>query len=265
MNAVPSSAAWRALALLIDVLGRDTFERALYDWVASIGPVSVLFAIEIFDDGLPGRVLVTEGSSESLTARARRISREYAEEDHVTDAVFIAHRDEQGGNELVLQNREDRDADFRLKYFDSVGAPQELSLFSHAGGSTLYLGASSFPTGYGADDIDRFRLALPLALSLVRRHAALVWGRPEGVEASTANREQTICRLLAEHQPRLTRREAEVCAAIVMGYRAETIAGRLGISPNTVTTHRKRAYAKLHISSQTELFGILFAGWSDRN
>lgn len=265
MNAVPSCAAWRAMGPLIDVLGRESFERALYDWVASIGPVSVLFVIEIFDDGRPGRVLVTEGGSESLTARARRISREYAEEDHATDTVFIAHRDEHGGSELVVQNREDRDADFRLKYFDSMGAPQELSLFSHAGGSTLYLGASSFPAGYGADDIARFRLVLPVALSLVRRHAAMAGGRLEGTGAGTANRQQTIFRLLAEHEPGLTRREAEVCAAIVMGYRAEAIAGRLGISPNTVTTHRKRAYAKLRISSQTELFGILFAGWSSRS
>ena len=49
-----------------------------------------------------------------------------------------------------------------------------------------------------------------------------------------------------------------------MGYRAEAIAARLDISPNTVATHRKRGYAKLHISSHTELFGILFSGWSDR-
>lgn len=52
----------------------------------------------------------------------------------------------------------------------------------------------------------------------------------------------------------LTVREADVCAHIVMGYATLAISLNLGISINTVGTHRKRAYAKLGISSQTELF-----------
>ena len=61
----------------------------------------------------------------------------------------------------------------------------------------------------------------------------------------------------------LTQRELEVCAMIVTGHRAEAIGSLLGISAHTVATHRKNAYAKLEISGQSELFGILFAGWSD--
>lgn len=52
----------------------------------------------------------------------------------------------------------------------------------------------------------------------------------------------------------LTVREADVCAHIVMGYATLAISLNLGISINTVGTHRKRAYAKLGLSSQTELF-----------
>lgn len=54
----------------------------------------------------------------------------------------------------------------------------------------------------------------------------------------------------------LTVREAEVCAYIVIGYTAFAISLLLGISANTVATHRKRAYAKLGLSSQTELFNV---------
>ncbi|QGZ56901.1 helix-turn-helix transcriptional regulator [Paraburkholderia acidiphila] len=60
---------------------------------------------------------------------------------------------------------------------------------------------------------------------------------------------------------RLTEREAEICAHIVMGFSAEAIGLQLVISPQTVASHRKHAYAKLGVSSQSELFALwhLFA------
>ncbi len=56
----------------------------------------------------------------------------------------------------------------------------------------------------------------------------------------------------------LTQREAEICASIALGYTTLGISLKLGISINTVATHRKRAYAKLGISSQNELFARYF-------
>lgn len=264
MTELPA-AAWHGFGAVIDLLGLEEFERSLYHWVATIAPVSVLFGIEIFDDERPGRVVLTEGRDEDLTRRARKISRDYAAEDHAVDDVLRAHLSDQPGMiDLVVQLGRDREERFRVKYFDSMGAPEEVSAFSRTEESTLYLGASSASAGYSSGDIARLNAILPPVLSLVRRHAALVDIGGDGARRRTAPREETLRRLLAAYQGELTRREIEICAAIVMGYRAEAIAARLDISPNTVATHRKRAYAKLHISSQTELFGILFTGWSDR-
>lgn len=61
---------------------------------------------------------------------------------------------------------------------------------------------------------------------------------------------------LLKDEGHLTLREAEICAYIVMGYTVFAISLLLGISPNTVATHRKRAYSKLGLSSQTELFNV---------
>jgi len=55
----------------------------------------------------------------------------------------------------------------------------------------------------------------------------------------------------------LSRREIEVCALIARGYTSEGIALELGISINTVLTFRKRAYARLRISSQNELMRLI--------
>lgn len=45
----------------------------------------------------------------------------------------------------------------------------------------------------------------------------------------------------------LTRREAEVLAALASGYRYKEVADRLGVSHNTIRTHVRHIYEKLHV------------------
>ncbi|MEN8183325.1 MAG: LuxR C-terminal-related transcriptional regulator, partial [Myxococcota bacterium] len=51
----------------------------------------------------------------------------------------------------------------------------------------------------------------------------------------------------------LTRRETELVAALLEGYRVSTVARRLGISENTVRRHLKSIFLKLEVRSQAEL------------
>jgi DNA-binding CsgD family transcriptional regulator len=57
---------------------------------------------------------------------------------------------------------------------------------------------------------------------------------------------------------RLSPREAEVCAGIILGYSTVAIGLNLQIAFDTVATHRKRAYKKLGVCSQNELFARYF-------
>ena len=59
--------------------------------------------------------------------------------------------------------------------------------------------------------------------------------------------------------PSMPRRQLEVCALIVRGYFSQAIALKLGISLNTVLTFRRRAYARLRISSQNELTRLVLS------
>lgn len=52
---------------------------------------------------------------------------------------------------------------------------------------------------------------------------------------------------------KLSRREREVLRLIASGYATGEIAARLGISPKTVETHRRRIMEKLHLSGRPEL------------
>jgi len=54
----------------------------------------------------------------------------------------------------------------------------------------------------------------------------------------------------------LSERERRVCLGILSGRKAEAIAADLGVAASTVITYRKRAYAKLGITSRAGLFAI---------
>jgi len=105
-----------------------------------------------------------------------------------------------------------------------------------------------------------------------RQVAALNRASPQVVAAITRH-----CQLMLDAQPRhcgdgsdllarafalppldmLTAREREVCLNILRGLSSEAIAGGLAISLNSVLTYRRRAYQRLGITSQNELFSLV--------
>lgn len=76
-------------------------------------------------------------------------------------------------------------------------------------------------------------------------------------EAATP--EQNLAALFATRAPlaALTPREQEVCRHILLGFSSEAISQTLGISLHSTLTYRKRAYERLGISAQNELFRIV--------
>jgi DNA-binding CsgD family transcriptional regulator len=78
-------------------------------------------------------------------------------------------------------------------------------------------------------------------------------------QAATATPEQNLAALFATRAPlsALTPREQEVCRHILLGLSSEAISHALGISLHSTLTYRKRAYERLGISSQNELFAIV--------
>lgn len=97
-----------------------------------------------------------------------------------------------------------------------------------------------------------FELA-PLFSSLVQKHVILSGQSAPPLPESLESR---IGRALLQRSALLSDRECEICTLIVLGHTTEAIALKLGISANTILTYRKRAYAKLQIGTQNELFRI---------
>ena len=107
--------------------------------------------------------------------------------------------------------------------------------------------------GFADDELARISLVLPVIAALLRRYWA--WFGASKLEASPPDHriEQIFAGFGAEV---LTEREREVTQLILRGHSSESIGFNLGISLGTVKTHRKNAYAKLGISSQSELLSL---------
>lgn len=106
---------------------------------------------------------------------------------------------------------------------------------------------------FTSDDLDRLAGSADLLFALIAKHAAL------RVVLQTNGDWQTYEKLLRLVAPTLSPRELEVCAGIAVGMTSEAIASKLGIRLNTILTYRKRAYARLNISSQLELLRLVFS------
>jgi len=107
--------------------------------------------------------------------------------------------------------------------------------------------------GFADDELARISLVLPVIAALLRRYWA--WFGASKLETSPPDHriEQNFAGFGAEV---LTEREREVTQLILRGHSSESIGFNLGISLGTVKTHRKNAYAKLGISSQSELLSL---------
>jgi DNA-binding CsgD family transcriptional regulator len=104
---------------------------------------------------------------------------------------------------------------------------------------------------FGASDIDNIAGAAKVLTALLARHEA------SAIFTVRKNSRVIYFDALLSAAPSLSEREASVCTGIILGMTSEGIALDLGISVNTVRTYRKRAYARLMISSQNELMKLI--------
>lgn len=240
------------LASVVSALGGPGFSRCLHDYLRGHVPAGLLFAYVIRPDGDGATHLLTETMSIRMRARAKEAARTYASEDFRTDGTLASIA---AGVTIRLQHARDfEDIRFRQRYFDNFGMREEISMIESEGSEILYVGVCA--AHFREDEHDFMRQQAPLIL-------ALMWKHRELAEATAANAErpsdgEQMHAMLLDHPCGLTDREAQICVLVTRGYTTEAIGLNLGISPHTVATHRKKAYAKLRVSSASELFAQIY-------
>ncbi len=102
---------------------------------------------------------------------------------------------------------------------------------------------------FAAQEIAFIEAVAPLIGHAARHHYALHGQHQLGIPQLMLARVRSLC-------PALAKRELDVIRGVLEGRTAAEIADMLGIKPASVITYQKRAYQRLGISSQRQLFAL---------
>ena len=133
------------------------------------------------------------------------------------------------------------------------GMEEAIIVFALEDGEVGELGVYRDIAGGGFSDGELTRIAAvePALGAIFRRY----WAAAGGAKASPPD-SRVDDAFASFGEQTLSVRECEVVRMILHGHSSESICFNLGISLGTVKTHRKNAYAKLGITSQSELLSL---------
>ncbi len=199
--------------------------------------------------GAHPRPLVAEARDAAMLRHVRELAYNYMRRDHRADPLWNRSR-AFAFCEPELRRRT------QLRH----GVLHEIVLNGVANGSCLQIVLARGPERPDFDDAAVAQASRwgQMLLTIVQKHSEIAPVLPvaQSVQVRIPHDEllARVRRAIGEENDNLSPREVEICASIVLGYTMVGISLNLGISVNTVATHRKHAYAKLGVSSQNELF-----------
>lgn len=124
------------------------------------------------------------------------------------------------------------------------GSILSVNLYRHADQSTFH-----------DRDLQVFSTLAPSLFTLVERQITVT--EQLAGKLATENNNASHSDSLLRCAPELTRRELDVCLRLLQGMTHDGIACDLGISPATVKTYRNRAFDRLAIHHNNELFALV--------
>jgi len=112
---------------------------------------------------------------------------------------------------------------------------------------------------YSEKDWQLLESVLPVITALISTHHRMLQLSPAEEQRPQRNVRSLVHNIISKNVPpfsQLTPREREVCERILLGYTSVGIGLDLNIAQSSVVTYRRRAYEKLVISTQNELFSL---------
>ena len=240
----------QSLAKLLPNLGRDHFSSLLIDTLRGLVPVDEATIIVYETASLPYFDFVDPGawSQENLDT--------FLKSAFLLDPYYIA------------ATRQNKSGFFRMRELAPAGFRRSEYYRIYYGKSALrdecgYLipiqGGGFLNISLGRTSLRAFSKPQLLALEGIAPLVAVLCGmhwqpKPDNAESGKNLRGQLETALGCFGASVLTRRERQVTNLILLGHTTKKLAEVLEISPETVKLHRRHAYAKLDIKTQSELF-----------
>lgn len=188
----------------------------------------------------------------------RDVADRYASHFYALDGnrAIVGHsRGKSGRDALVLHRQQGDEIEneaYRAACYAQPNVSERLSLLVQPLDS-VWLSINLYrDSAYGVfqpGELERIESLAPLFAHAAKGHYALNGQHQEGVAATMLARVRRAC-------PALTLRELDVLRGTLEGASAVEIAEQMGVKATSVITYQKRAYARLGISNQRQLFAL---------
>ncbi len=234
-------------------IGAPEFPKALMRTVKRLAAVDHCMVFW-FPDDRNARCLMTAGTIGSGPDLGDAYAGHFHSADPNKDSLLGGPR---AAAPIVLPSFERRmyRRDYLKLFFEDAGIVDKFATAVWHNGGCFYANFYRLSrTGpFTAAQAARLGHAAPSLAAAIARHFERAAPMPQ--QADIASLLQTL--FAATPFAVLTAREREVCTKILLGFSSEAIAAHLAISPHSVLTYRRRAYERLGISSQNELFAMV--------
>lgn len=260
------------LAALVQSIGSDSFNQQFFQFGRSQWQADQCTIFRLHQDA-PPQCLLVEAQQRKTRKAMRETVQEYTDGAYVRDPnlITLGQRDFGEGQSQVscVAPKQIGDIAYRRRFYETLDAFQEMALITELHGQRYYFSfvrsrTPSLTPLFSEEEAHQLQEMSLLLAQIYDKHSDVMGPRlqeetsAQNFSVPTPERREYIRRQLHEillNDPgKLTPREAQICALIAVGYTSLGISLMLDVSINTVGTHRKRAYAKLKICSQSELF-----------
>jgi DNA-binding CsgD family transcriptional regulator len=195
---------------------------------------------------------------------AEGLAKDYVDEYHQRDPHFSQAKDEQenrDGEAVHPSLSDEYDPDYRDHFFTQHDLIDKISITRKVDDDYIYcnfyrIGESG---QFTPEERQLFDSVLPLITSLIACHFKILHLQGESNPAEVPTARSLVHSVISrkvEPFDKLTKRESEVCERILVGFTSTGISLDLGIAESSVNTYRRRAYEKLVIATQNELFSL---------
>lgn len=239
---------------LITDLGTEGFRASLYGYLDRLSGADHVSLLRFDGEGRT-RLVCTASRPQWRFPQAAQNA--YLERFHAQDPnrrVFAA-RPQPVAQVRRLRREQVPGADYRHYCYDAARLVDRLSVLRGDDGGwyalNLYRGREH--GAFSESEAARLHGQAALLAALCVKHDRLRLDR--SVDPAVQGIEEFAARL-APLQRGLSRRELAVAARVLAGMTSEGIALDLGVGLQSVLTYRKRAYAKLDVTCQRELFAL---------
>jgi len=246
-QAVPANPVAGDVTSAVLAIGRPDFPKVLIDTLRRQAEVGHCMVFALSRAGA-ARCLLDAGNIPIGGDLGAAYAGQFHESDPNRDALFEA----EGSAPIMLPQFAPRmyGARYRKIFFQDSGIVDKCATAIWTGDTCFYVNFYRIAAQgrFSAAQRERLEAIAPAIAASVARHFQ---------EAGTPD--QSLAALFATRPPlsALTPREQEVCRRILAGFSSEAISQALRISLHSTLTYRKRAYERLGISSQNELFAIV--------